>query len=422
MSIHVCSKVERTYETWLEESALRPQVSAYVRYLSEHGYSANTVGFYLHSVAHFSHWLAKRKIGLSRINEALVQRFITVHLPDCDCEGRCRKKQDATLSAALRHLLWVLRLKGSIPAGIGPASTAMQEELDRFDIYLERVCGLAQKTRLLRIHYLGKFLASRFKNGPIDLAVLKPKDIEQFVIRHGEGCTKGSIQVICSCMRAYLRFRAFEGNRTEALLAAVPRIRYWRLVSLPKGLTDKELEQFLSAFDRTTPQGRRNYAMARCLVDLGLRVGEVARLKLEHFDWRHGTLQIVGTKGRRVDILPLPAETGRAIVQYLRKARPKCTNGELFTRHMAPLDRPLTTAIVCWAMRCAYTRAGLSKPWPGSHALRHSFACRLLNAGASLKAIADLLRHRSLNSTTIYTKVDRKRLTAVALPWPGRTL
>ena len=144
-------------------------------------------------------------------------------------------------------------------------------------------------------------------------------------------------------------------------------------------------------------------------------------MKLEHFDWRHGTLQIVGGKGRRADILPLPVETGRAIVQYLRKASPKCRCGALFTRHTAPVDRPLTAEIVSWAMRCAYARAGLSKPWPGSHALRHSFACRLLNAGASLKEIADVLRHRSLNSTTIYTKVDRKRLTAVAVPWPGRT-
>lgn len=422
MSIHVRPKAERTYEIWLKQGVLSSYVSAYVRDLSEHEYSANTVGFYLHSVAHFSHWLAKRKIELSRINERLVRRFITVHLPDCDCEGRCRKKQDATLSAALRHLLRVLRLKGCIPPGGGSACRVVQEELDRFDIYLERVCGLAPKTRLLRIHYLGKFLTSRFKHGPINLAVLKPKDIEQFVIRHGEGCTRGSIQVICSCLRAYLRFRAFEGNRTEALLAAVPRIRSWRLASLPKRLTDQELKQFLAAFDRTTTNGRRNYAMARCLVDLGLRVGEVARLKLEHFDWRNGTLQIVGAKGRRADILPLPVETGRAIVQYLRKARPKCTSGALFVRHMAPLDRPLTTAIVCWAMRCAYARAGFSKPWPGSHALRHSFACRLLNAGASLKEIADVLRHRSLNSTTIYTKVDQKRLTAVALPWPGRTL
>jgi integrase/recombinase XerD len=419
VSLHVSSKPKRTYQTWLEQSVLSSHVSTYVSYLSEHGYSANTVGFYLHSVAHFSHWLAKRKIGLCRINEALVQRFIAAHRPSCGCAGRCRKRQDATVSAALRHLLRVLRLKGSIPPCVGSVPTAVQEELDRFDNYLERVCGLASKTRLLRLHYLGKFLLTVFKRGPIDVALLEPRDIEQFVTHHGEGCTRGSVQVICSCLRTYLRFRTFQGDRTEALTAAIPRIPHWRLASLPKGLTDQELGQFLAAFDRSTVNGRRNYAMARCFVDLGLRVGEVARLKLEDFDWRQGTLQIVGTKSKRAGILPLPVETGRAIVQYLR-ARPKCTSGALFIRHMAPLDRPLTPEIVCWAMRCAYARAGLSKPWPGSHALRHSFACRLINAGASLKEIADVLRHASLNTTTIYTKVDLKRLTAVALPWPGR--
>lgn len=421
MSIPAHSKPERTYQTWLKQSVLSSHIKAYAAYLCKHGYSANTVGFYMHSVAHFSHWLAKRKIGLQQINEGLVLRFITVHLPACDCNGRCRKKQDATLWAALRHLLRFLRLKAYIPPRVGSVSRAVQEELDRFDIYLEKVCGLALKTRLLRIHYLSKFLPSMFKHGPIDLATLRPKDIEQFVIHHGEGCTRGSIQVICCCLRTYLRFRAFEGDCTEALIAAVPRIRYWRLASLSKRLTDQELKQFLAAFDRTTVDGRRNYAMARCLVDLGLRVGEVARLKLEHFDWRQGTLQIVGSKGRRVDVLPLPVQTGRAIVQYLRKARPKCASRDLFVRHMAPLDRPLTTEIVRWAMRCAYARAGFSRPYPSCHALRHSFACRLLNAGASLKEIADVLRHRSLNSSTIYTKVDLKRLTAVALPWPGRT-
>jgi site-specific recombinase XerD len=313
-----------------------------------------------------------------------------------------------------------LRLKGCIPAGDASVPSAVQEELDRFDIYLEKVCGLASTTRLLRLHYLRKFLTSVFKCGLIDLALLKPRDIEQFVTRHGEGCTRGSIQVICSCLRTYLRFRAFQGDRTEALKAAVPRIPCWRLASLPKALTDQELKQFLAAFDRSTAKGPRNYAMARCLVDLGLRAGEVARLKLENFDWRQGTVRIVGAKGGRADILPLPVETGRAIVQYIRKTRAKCTSGMLFVRHMAPLDRPLTAEIVRWAMRCAYTRAGLSRTWPGSHALRHSFACRLINAGASLKEIADVLRHRSLNTTAIYTKVDLKRLTAVALPWPGR--
>jgi hypothetical protein len=84
---------------------------------------------------------------------------------------------------------------------------------------------------------------------------LKPKDIQQFVIRHGEGCTKGLVQVICSCLRAYLRFRAVNGDRVQGLIAAVPTIPTWRLASLPKALSEQELKQFLAAFDRTTTRG-----------------------------------------------------------------------------------------------------------------------------------------------------------------------
>jgi integrase len=160
--------------------------------------------------------------------------------------------------------------------------------------------------------------------------------------------------------------------------------------------------------------------MARCLVDLGLRSAEVAHLRLTDFDWREGTLQITASKSRRAQTLPLPVPTGRAIVQYLRKARPKCTSQFLFTRHLAPRDRPITPTIVRWAMRRAYARSAVAKPWSGSHILRHTIACRLINAGSSLKDIADVLRHRSLDATTIYTKVNLKNLTAVALPWLGR--
>jgi site-specific recombinase XerD len=420
MSTRVSSKSKRTYQTWLERSVVSSHINTYTSYLSEHGYSRNTIGFYLHSVAHFSHWLTKKKIGLDGINEALVRRFITVHLPACACHGRCGHQIETT-RAALGHLLRDLRSKGCIPPRVGSVPRPVQEELDRFDIYLARVCGLASTTRLNRLHYASKFLPSVFRNDPIDVTRLKPRDIQQFVIRHGEGCTRGSIQVICSCLRSYLRFRAIEGDRTEALIAAIPRIPNWRLASLPKALTDQELKQFLEAFDRTTSGGQRDYAMARCLVDLGLRPAEVAHLQLENFDWREGTLQVIGTKGRRAGILPLPVETGRAIVQYLRSGRPECASRSLFVRHLAPRDRPLTPGIVRWTMRCAYERSGLSKSWSGTYMLRHSIACRLINAGSSLKDIADVLRHRSLDTTTIYTKVHLKSLSTVALPWPGRT-
>ena len=160
--------------------------------------------------------------------------------------------------------------------------------------------------------------------------------------------------------------------------------------------------------------------MALCLADLGLRVGEVARIQLEDLNWHRGTLRLRRTKGKRIDELPLPVRTGQAIVQYLQRRTARRSNRALFVRQRPPLDAQLTVEIVYAVMRRAYARAGIVKPWSGTHRLRHSLACHLVNAGVPLKGIADVLRHRSLNTTAIYAKANITQLTAVALPWPGR--
>jgi integrase len=157
--------------------------------------------------------------------------------------------------------------------------------------------------------------------------------------------------------------------------------------------------------------------MLRCLVDLGLRSSEVVGLRLDDIDWRAGTVRLAKPKSRRVDALPLPRETGRAISDYLVSERPQTASRAVFVRHVAPYDQPIGTGVVQRAVRAAYRRCGL--PHTRVHILRHSVASRLLSAGTPLKEIADVLRHRSLDTSAIYTKIDTARLTAVALPWPG---
>jgi site-specific recombinase XerD len=157
---------------------------------------------------------------------------------------------------------------------------------------------------------------------------------------------------------------------------------------------------------------------ARCLIDLGLRVCEVARLRLEDIDWQNGTIRLAANKSRRTDVLPLPAETGRAIAAYLRTERPTTANCAVFVRHVAPYDEPIGAAVVRNVIIAAFRRCGWSHCHV--HILRHSTASRFLAAGTPLKEIADILRHRNLDTTAIYTKVDTNRLAAVALPWPGR--
>ena len=133
-------------------------------------------------------------------------------------------------------------------------------------------------------------------------------------------------------LRSYFRLKASQGESTKALIAALPRVAQWRLSGLPETLSVIEIKRLLRAFDRRTATGRRDYAITRCLLDLGLRRAEVAQLQLEDVDWRNGTLTIHG-KGKRIDVSPLPPMTGQAITDYLRHGRPETTRRELFVRH-----------------------------------------------------------------------------------------
>ncbi len=227
--------------------------------------------------------------------------------------------------------------------------------------------------------------------------------------------------VIFTGIRSYLRFRAIQHNdHVEGLIAAVPNVAGWRLTGLPETLSDAEVNQLLDSFDRETASSLRDYAMIRCLADMGLRASEVVQIQLDDLNWRQGTLQIPRTKSRRGYVIPLPELTGCAIADYLRLARRATASRAVFVRHYAPVDVPLAVGRVHQAVRAAYIRCGWADR-SGTHLLRHSVARRLLRSGSSLKEVADVLRHQSIDTTAIYTKIDLRGLEAVALPWPGST-
>jgi integrase len=154
------------------------------------------------------------------------------------------------------------------------------------------------------------------------------------------------------------------------------------------------------------------------MAGMGLRAGEVAALLLDDLDWRAGTLQVRRGKERRTSLLPLPAPVGRALVGYLRHGRPRTRDRHVFVRHQLPVGQPMGSPAVVAAVRQAFMRSGLETPFKGAHVLRHTAATRMVRAGTSLKAVADILRHRNLETTMIYVKVDLPKLAEVALPWP----
>jgi site-specific recombinase XerD len=413
------SKVRPSQSTcinWLANGPLAPHVDAFKQYLIERGYAATTFTHCVRSITHFAQWVHGRRLRIQRIDEAVVAEFLDEHLARCACTGAVLRDR-RSLSAALGHLLVVLRAQDviALPA-VG--TTPVDDELRRYDKHMDHVRGLAPKTREMALCIVRRLLTSRFGSGHVDMAAIKPEHVRRFFAQQAKRYTKpATAGTVVAALRGYFRYRASLGDVVHGLIGAVSYPANWQLASLPKALTAEEVEQLVGALGKTGRSMRRADAIVRCALDLGLRSGEIARISLDDIDWRSGTITLRHTKGRREDVLPLPVTTGKAIAAYLKHERPKTRNRAVFVRHVAPRDVPVGPDLVRKTIRQAYARAGL--PYTRSHLLRHTMASRLLAGGSSLKEVADVLRHRSLNTTLIYAKLDSRKLIEVALPWPG---
>jgi integrase len=351
---------------------------------------------------------------MSSLDASLIKRFLRDHLPACACPAPCYPSA-ASAGAALRHMLRLLTSNQSVATAADP----MAVELARFGEYLSNVCGLAPVTRDGRVKQVGAFLVRAFGTQPPVISQLSGALLDEFFAELSSHLRPASLRIVGNCLRSYFRYRALLGDSTAGLTAALPRIADWRRATLPKVLSDAELDAFLKAFDCADPVGLRDYAIARCLLDLGLRGHEVTYLTLESVDWRNGTLTISSTKSKRAQQLPLPVSTGEAIARYLRQGRPQTPNRALFVRHRAPFDKPLGVSAIRGSMNRAFVRCGLRDRFCNTHVLRRTMATRLQRSGASVKEIADLLRHQSLDTANTYARVDLEGLRAVALPWFG---
>ena len=400
----------------LADGPIGPFVDAFKQFLSARRYAQTTSNSYLAGIAHFARWARSRRLQLHRIDEASVAQFLDDHLPSCNC-ARPARHDRSDHSAALGHLLVVLRAQGAIAL---PTIGTMPVDLEllHYDEYMEHARGLAPKTRSMALRIVGRLLRARFGDDVIDIAAIKPQHVRSFFAQQAQLYSKpASAGSVVAALRGYFRYRASLGDLVHSLIGAVSYPANWALSTLPKTLTGEEVDQLVGSLGQTGRTMRRADAIVRCALDLGLRSGEVARLRLNDIDWRAGTITLRRTKGRREDVLPLPMTTGEAIAAYLKHERPKTSNRAVFVRNVAPRDEPVGPDLVRKTIRQAYGRAGL--PHTRSHLLRHTMANRLLAGGSSLKEVADVLRHRSLNTTMIYAKLDSRKLAEVALPWPG---
>ena len=298
-------------------------------------------------------------------------------------------------------------------------NSALDHWIETYQQYVTDVAGLRPSTCQKWTFFVRLFLRAQFKPraGQLQLRDLQPEALLEFVLQQGEHYPPGQLQSLASALRSFCRFLCVGGHHERDLSTALPAISGHHRQDLPSYLSPEQLHALLSVFDRRTLLGKRDYAVVLCLARLGMRAGEVAGLSLDDVDWRQGCLRLATPKGRRERQLPLPEEVGQALVSYLRQARPQGPARWLFRTDDG--QGPLRVGWLSQRVGHALTRAGLKTPGHRAHLLRRTFATHLVQQGASLKAVADLLGHSSLSNTQVYAKVNLPMLRALAQPWPG---
>ena len=394
----------------LRTGPLGKHVDGFVEALHSAGYEPRCIGAKVLIVAQLGRWLARRGLGARDLDEGRVTEFLRLR------RGRYRPHG---AQAALFQLLCYLRRTGALPPAVvaakrGPAALIEQ----RYATYLREERGLAQATLINYLALVDRFLLDRFGKGPVRLGQLVARDVTRFVLRRAHTMSPGRAKLLVTALRSFLRFVFLRGETAIDLTAAVPTVADWRGAKLPKFIPAEDVQRIFRACDRHSATGRRDYAVVVLLARLGLRASEVVQLTLEDIDWRAGEL-IVHGKGARHDRLPLPADVGEAVVEYLRRDRPRCPSRRLFICAKAPRQGFEGPSTVCTIVRRAIARAGVRAPSQGAHLLRHSLATDLLRRGGSLAEIGELLRHRNSDTTLLYAKVDLGALREVAQPWPG---
>ena len=381
--------------------------AGYDGWLADQGFAPRSRPGRMRQFDDLSRWLEQVALSAEELTPARVEQFVAERRN----AGHVRWVSPLSLRLPLRYL----RESGVIPTA---SRVLTDRRLDRlledYRVYLERERGLTAEARRKYESVARLFLEHRERIDGLALERLTAADVSEFLARECPRRSVSGARTLVAKLRALLRYLHVTGLISSPLRWAVPGVADLRDRSLALGLEPAAVSRLLASCDPARHSGRRDYAILLLLVRLGLRGGEVAAMRLEDVDWRHGEILVRG-KGGRHDRLPLPTDVGEALADYLCH-RPRVASRAVFVRALAPVG-PMTSAAVCNVVNAACRRSGL--PVVGAHRLRHTAATEMLRAGASLPEIAQVLRHSQLKTTAIYAKVDRAALRSLALPWPG---
>lgn len=365
-------------------------------------------------VLHFEKWTQTLQIPTTEVNESC----ITKHL---ELNGQVSKERLVFKRALLRGFLRYLRNEAVVPELQEPHEDTPAKRLEQdYAEYLRDERGLSFRSLLVYTPLVRAFLADRVaKAGEISSSDFNAAVVRTFLLEWSQDRSSEYARLLAVALRSFLRFLFLRGRTEDDLSLAITTVATQRGTAVHAFLSSAEVERVLSTPNLATATGRRDHAILLLLARLGLRAGEVVTLELDDICWRTGELVVRG-KGRVRDQLPLLKDVGAALAAYIESGRGQSECRRVFLRRIAPCVGLSGPAAIGYVVRRTFVRAGLQRPpRVAAHLFRHTLATRMLQHGASLPDISEVLRHRSAAATEIYAKVAFESLREVARPWPG---
>jgi site-specific recombinase XerD len=394
----------------IRNSPLGGQIEGFAEQLFQRGYAKIPARRHIRAAEHIVQWAVRGGLSTHDLGEQALKDFGD-HLNRCHC-GRYRCTSRLEIVGAR---LFLSHLQGADNPAIRHQQPAPAEP----DL-LKSFCAWMRERRGTSDGGLYNYsipIRELIRCIEGDPSALNSRVLRQFVLRQSQG-GRGAAQRCRTALRMFLRFLIAEGRCRAGLLGAIPVVPHWRLTSLPRCLPPEDVERLIACCDPASHVGTRDRAILLLLARLGLRAGDIVQMRLKDIDWKGAWVHISG-KSRRQTRLPLTQEIGQAIVAYIQAARFPAPTDKLFLRSCAPFRALGSQCAVSSIVRRAFRRAGVKHPGRGAaHLLRHSLASSMLRRGASLQEISVILRHRSIESTQIYAKVDVTGLQQIAQLWP----
>jgi integrase/recombinase XerD len=401
----------------LRKDPLGKLVEGFCNWLLEHGFSRGTIRDHLSNVSHLNEHLGDPGNAVHQeIRARDVEGFFKSYSLRCR-NRRTLEKDLRRVGYSINRFLHYLRETGLMDSL--PRQEIYHPLLEGYLKWMRRYQHASQGTLELRCHSIARFLEwLGLEATPDGLSRLTAERIEDFFLSYAQSIGRAARRSMQSALRTFLRFCLHQGYIDRSLDLAVPTLRTYKLATVPRGLSDTEAQQVLRSINRDSHVGRRDYAIVQLLYTYGVRGGQLRALQLEDIDWAHNQILFKASKQGKDTQLPLTAETGESLLDYLQHTRPRCSSSHVFLTCRAPYHPLPNPSSLSSIVERRILAAGVDSPSKGAHAFRHCFATRMLHQGHSLKAIADVLGHRHLSTTFIYTKVEFKALKQVALEWP----